>query len=409
MVANTSNPVLQINMLGGFSISCDGGQSVLTDQNNRSKKVLTLLEYLITFRNKEISQNELIDLLWPEDEITEPANTLKTLLHRVRSAVGEIGFANGKDVILCRRGAYAWNNSLNVVVDAEEFEKLCMDALTSPEEQKLPKMLSAIDLYKGDFLPKTATEPWVVPINTYYHSLYLKIVHAALEKLFERGDFDSIISICQRAVSIDPYDEPLHLSMIQALINSGSQQAALKHYHHVTDLFLKRFGINPSPELTALYKEIIKTNQSTELNLGIIRDTLRETEIQDGAFFCEYEFFKDIYRLQARSAIRTGQVVHIALITVLDGKGKTLTQKKINMVMERLQEIIAISLRHGDIFARFSVSQFLVMLPSASLENSERVLNRISKNFRQKYPHMNILLHYSSLPLEPESGALRSQ
>lgn len=392
---------LKVNMLGGFSVSCGNGATPLTDKDTRSRKVLMMLEYLLTFREREIPQHELIEMLWPEEESDDPANALKTLLHRVRSAVSEVGYVDGKELILSRSGSYGWNNSYPVWIDAEEFDRLSrMDPHLSDEEQ-LSNILKALALYKGDFLPKTSMEPWVVPISTYYHSQYLKAVHYAVEKFNEQARFEDIISICQDAIAVDPYDEPLHLATIRALIDSGMQQKALQHYNYVTDLFMKGFGINPSPELVALYKEIIKTTKSMETNLHVIRDELRERERSRTAFCCEYEIFKDIYRLEARAAVRSGQVVHIVLITLLDSHGKKLSQKQLNTAMDRLQEIIAESLRIGDTFTRYSVSQYLCMLPTASLENCDLVMQRITRNFKKKYAHMDILLQYSALPIEP--------
>ena len=395
-----NDKTIKVNMLGEFTISCADGSGIVSDQNNRSKKVLTLLEYLITFRNREIPQNELIELLWPEDSTDEPANTLKTLLHRARLALDELGLGCGKEMIICRRSTYAWASDIDMIVDAEEFEKLCKLAENEEGEEKLDHMMAAIAIYKGDFLPKSSLEMWATPISTYYHTMYLNVVHETLLMLLDRARFEDIIAVCQKAMTIDQFDERLHFSMIQALIANGMQQAAMSHYNYVTELYLDKFGITPSPELTALYKEIIKANKSTEMNLAIIRDELREKEEENGAFFCEYEFFKDIYRLFAREVRRSGQAVQIALMTVIDSSGKKLTQKQRAVAMQRLRSVILSSLRKSDVCARYSVSQYILMLPSASLEDGDMVLKRVSGNFRREYPHMNVLLQYSVLPME---------
>ncbi|MGM9521424.1 MAG: BTAD domain-containing putative transcriptional regulator [Oscillospiraceae bacterium] len=391
---------VKVNMLGEFSISGEGSGCVVSDQNNRSKKVLMLLEYLLTFRTREISQNELIELLWPDDDTDEPANTLKTLLHRTRSALDGLGAGIGKSLIICRRGTYAWNNAVNTEIDAEQFENFCKLSEDGSDEERLKYLLEAIKLYKGDFLPKSSTELWAVPLTTYYHTLYLNTVHEAVELLKKAGRYDEIVSICQHAVTIDPFDEQLHLAIINALSAGGMQQAAMNHYNHVTELFMDKFGITPSQELTALYKELVKATNSTEMNLGIIRDELRESEKTRGAFFCEYEFFKDVYRLQARAAARTGNVVQIALMSIVDPNNK-LSQKQVTVAMQRLKEVISLSLRNSDVFSRYSVTQYIIMLPCASVEDSEMVLGRIRANFRRAYPHMNIMFHYTSLPMEP--------
>lgn len=393
--------VLKVHMLGEFSLSYEG--KTINDQSSRSKKLWILLEYLVTFRDKEISQNDLIELLWPDDEIANPGNTLKTLLHRARAAISELGFSGGKDLIVSRRGAYAWNTKIPLWVDADAFDECCRKAsLTENMDQKLSLLLEAISLYRGDFLPKSALETWAVPIGAYYHAQYIKLVHDTLELLETAQRYDDIISVCQRAVTVDPYDESFHHEMILALAKTGNNQAAMQHYEYVTELFFNQFGVTPSGDLTSLYREIVKTENALEMDLGIIKQNLTEAVKKPGAFFCEYEFFKDIYKLNARSCARNGQVIQIALLTLLNKLGEPLEKKALSTNMERLKDCISSSLRRGDVFTRYSISQYLLMLPSASYENSEMVVNRIIRAYRRQHPRAEVSIQYKLLPLDPE-------
>jgi DNA-binding SARP family transcriptional activator len=395
-----ASQVLKVNMLGEFSLSY-GGKSV-NDQNNRAKKLWSLLEYLIAFRDKEVAQEEIIELLWPEDDIEDPANTLKTLLHRARSLVGEIGFPNTKELIKYRRGTYSWSTCFPIQVDTEEFEKLLENAKSAEDEEtKLNHLLAALNIYKGDFLPRSSGELWATTICEYYHSRYIRAVHEVVDILSDAGRHPEIISICNRATSIDPYDEHIHCQMIKALIAQGSQQAALRHYEFVTELFFSRLGVNPSDELVSLYKDIVKTTKNKELDLNVIKDSLNEKEKNNIAFYCEYEFFKDIYRLEARSASRSGRVVQVALITLQDPRGNDLPKRTQTTAMERLMEVISSSLRKGDVFTRYSISQYLIMLPLANFEDGNAVLKRTVKAFKLKYPKMNVELHFKLIPLDP--------
>lgn len=159
----TDSP-LYINMLGEFTLRY--GENVISDQEGRSKKLWLLIEYLVTFRGKEISQNDLIDLLWPDDSNGNPANTLKTLVHRARTMVAGLEYENTKNIIIYRRGTYAWNDKLNMVVDLDVFEENIQNAgqKNISIEQKLEYLTNAISIYKGDFLPKVEMETWAVPI-----------------------------------------------------------------------------------------------------------------------------------------------------------------------------------------------------------------------------------------------------
>lgn len=392
--------MLRINMLGEFSLIY--GDREVNEESNRSKKIWTLLEYLITFRDREISQNEMFEVLWPDDNVEDPANTLKTLLHRARNTLSQLGIEDDKQLIYYRRGTYRWNPSIDYTVDVEQYEQLCTLAFSSRnEEDRLDLFLHAINLYKGDFLPKSSLELWAVPIHTYYRSQYIKIVHEVLSMLQRAGRFDEIIKVCWKAVSIDPYDEDLHYALIQSLVATGAQRTALQHYEYVTDLYFNQFGVTPSKELTDLYKEIMKTSKSLELNLNVIKEGLREAELKKSAFFCEYVFFKDIYRLEARAAARTGQAMHIALITISGAGGAVLKQKQVVVTMERLSEVISETLRKSDIYTRYSVTQYLILLPSASYENGNAVMSRIVSTYKSRHAKSNVVLQYKLLPLDP--------
>ena len=385
---------LQINMLGGFSLQYNG--KVIDYQSSRSHKLWLILEYLITFRDKEITQNELIELLWGDEFTENPANTLKTLLHRLRTMLEELDFAPGKEMIIYNRGIYAWNPKLNFVVDTDQFLSLCtLGDEAEDAEQKVMYYLSAIDYYKGDFLPKSALEPWVVPVNTYYHSEYLRIVHVCVELLKERKRVHEIITVCQHAVSIDPYEETLHYELIKAMLETGAQQTALNHYEYVVDLFYSEFGINLSEAMTDLYKELIKVSNGIEVDLKVISEKLQEEDNHPGAFYCEYSLFREIYQLETRSASRNGQSVYLCLLSVTDGNNHKVGNKKHqNAAMGQLRKAIQFSLRRGDVFTRYSVTQYLILLPTISYENCEMVLKRIIRNFKADNPHSKVTLTY---------------
>ena len=95
-----------VKLFGEFSIS--DGEFTITDQANRSKKVWTLLEYILVHRDRVISQKELTDLLWAGGDTKDPINTLKVLMHRVRTFLKVLG-EDGAQLILYKKGGYGWN------------------------------------------------------------------------------------------------------------------------------------------------------------------------------------------------------------------------------------------------------------------------------------------------------------
>ena len=113
-----------VQMLGEFSITLN--EKTITDSANRSKKVWLLLAYMIYCRSHSITPSDLINLLWSEEESsTNPLNALKTVFHRVRSTLDQLGSSVGHNLILRKDGCYIWNQTVPVHLDIEEFDTLC--------------------------------------------------------------------------------------------------------------------------------------------------------------------------------------------------------------------------------------------------------------------------------------------
>lgn len=382
--------MLKINMLGDFSLSY--GEKVVSEQTKRSKKLWPLLEYLIIYHDRGVSQNELIELLWGEDNSDNPFGALKTQMHRLRTILAELDCP--ESIIINVNGAYAFNTAIEYEIDVEQFEscfkKATVGDLTSKE--KLDLLLKAIDLYQGDFLSKSAYESWVVPINTYYKSIFTKAAHMVIELLTEADKPHDIVTICNKAIKIDPYDEYVYYNLIKVLAELGEQQSAKKQYEYITDLLYTKFGVTPSNELMELYEKTIKTKKNIETDLDVITESLLDEQQVNGAFFCEYQIFKHLYQLELRESERSGLKNNVCLFTISSQDGALPTQNALNKAMQRLMDSISSSLRGSDVFARYSISQYILLLQNTNVETGKLVLKRIEKLFRRENTNKDIEL-----------------
>ena len=91
--------------------------------------------------------------------------------------------------------------------------------------------------------------------------------------------------------------------------------------------------------------------------------------------------------------------MQLALIT-LSAKDDAVNTRVRNNTMERLREVIAGALRRGDVFTRYSLTQYLILLPASSYENGEKVLRRVIRSFSHTYPKTPVILTYAVLPVD---------
>ena len=138
---------IQISMLGEFTLQTEN--TILRESGNRSRRIFSLLSFLICHRDHPVSQYKLIEQLWGDHtDIANPENTLRILLHRTRSQLDQLYEGAGRECILRKDGSYCWNPEIPVTVDYERFEKLCQKQSQEPED-RLKDLLEALRLYQG--------------------------------------------------------------------------------------------------------------------------------------------------------------------------------------------------------------------------------------------------------------------
>jgi len=396
--------LLNVQMLGGFSIR--SGESYLEENSKRAPKLWKALQYLIAFRHKSITPDELVDAIWPEEEQSDPKNAMHNMIFRIRSVLIASGIPCGKNLLVYSGGGYSWNNELVCVVDAEEFEKLYTRATGAGAEiedrTRLQLLLQAIDLYKGDFLPSAGYEMWAVPLTNYYKAIYLKCVHLALEILLQEGEGLQAEMIGEKALLIDPFDEKIHEYRLQALMKQSKYAAALEEYKKLAVFLYDELGVDPPQSLRAVYHDIQQQITGNERPLEeLIQEWMGVGSAGlPGAYYCEYDVFKTIYTVEARAVMRSGKSIFIVSLTLKapDNLIEAAQQNKTDPIII-LRDIIQNSLRKGDIFTRTGPYQFVLMLQSLTYEDCNMLVNRIKLKFsKTRSPY---ILQATAKPITP--------
>lgn len=395
-----TEPALKISMLGEFSFSYHG--HTVSNQSFRAGKVWIFLAYLVHHRDRTIPDTELIKLLWGNGkEGGNPENALKTILHRARVLMNELGDRLGHLVIVRRPGGYCLAPGIAVTVDAEEFERLCDAGDRCPDaETQLSLYEQALLLYHGEYLEKLAHEIWIAPHREALRVRYLATAKKVIPLMQEQSLTAKLEALCRRAIAVAPRQESFYAPLLRILIDRGSQKEAALLYEELRDLLFREAGMRPSEALSTLYREAIRTPYEEQQDLQVIKDRLCEKETESGAFLCDYDFFKVLYRVQARTIARSQEPTYLALLTVLPLKGE-LSRRSLECCMENLGPLLCSCLRGGDVVARFSASQYVLMLPNAAYENACAILQRIQRLFQRKYPHSPARLAYTIQPLDP--------
>lgn len=394
-----NGPTLQVQMLGQFTLRY--GDRTISDSDDRSRRVWSLLAYMLYNHGRSFAQEELIHLYWSNGEKSaDPGNALKSIFHRIRTALDKLQPGLGRLLIRRKAGRYFWNNVMPLSLDIEDFEAHFHAAEAAGDDDvRLAEYQAALALYAGDPLPRMTDEIWTIPIVAYYHSLYTRAAAGAIELLEKQERTVEAVALCRRAIHIEPYQEDLYEHLMRGLLRTGDMKGAMSVYEEMSELLLAHFGVMPSETLRTLYRQATRTVNDRTLTMDEVCSQLEEPAPHGGAMVCEYDFFKILYRAEARSIARNGHSANICLLSVSGKDGEMLARRSLDPAMNNLQVLVQNNLRRGDAIARCSISQYIILLPQANYENSRMVADRLVSAFYRRYPHSPARLRYTVQPL----------
>lgn len=266
------------------------------------------------------------------------------------------------------------------------------------DEIKMEKYMQAATLYAGSYMEGYDDMCWGAYPSAYYHTMYLQIVKKLAVLLEQHGRYEEMQRVMETALSREQLDEELYVYFIRALAKLGYVGMAFEEYKKATAFLYENLGYTSMEQLRELYDELMEQMHEEQSDMQIILDDLRD-DLEKGAFLCEYGVFKKIYQLEVRRAERIGMSVFLSLISIRIQKGReNLTEeekaKALVRSMKKLQGVLVSSLRSGDVVARCSGSQYMLLLPTCQYETAKKVMERIENAFYRHSRERYISIEY---------------
>ena len=151
---------IKVCTLGRFSLSIDG--KPLSFSGKAQQKPLDLLKALIAFGSRNVPEEQLTNVLWPELDEDSAHQNLATTLFQLRNLLGipeAVTLRDGKlslDTEYCYVDVWAFERLLGLADLAEELAQ-------SEDNVKIVEM--AMALYKGDFMKEDIGKTWLVSMR----------------------------------------------------------------------------------------------------------------------------------------------------------------------------------------------------------------------------------------------------
>lgn len=194
---------LKIHVLGEFRIEKDGKPLVFSGKLQR--KPLAVLKAILASGERGVSEEQLIDFLWPEAEGDAAHAAFKMALSRLRKLIGiddSVRFHEGR---LLLDPSQCW-------VDARAFERAARRAEDrgGDQESRVAAMEKALSLYKGAFLPSDTGLVWTSPMREHLRGRHIAVARALAQYWEKSSDDEKAASCYQRMLEVDHLAEDFY-------------------------------------------------------------------------------------------------------------------------------------------------------------------------------------------------------
>lgn len=243
---------LRATLLGGCEFD-DGAGGRLEFPTRKSR---AFLAYLAVAPGLRQSREHLAGLLWSRSFDEQARGSLRQTLVRIRHTLGPAA----ADVLSSDADA-VWLEADQIDTDLRDFE-------LAAGQRDPAAMARAGRLYRGNFLAgfsinEPPFEDWVSGERRRVGDIAIATLSTLLERLDADGIVDEAITVANRLLVVDPLLEPVHRSLMRALMRQGRVESAIRQYHTCRHILKAELNVAPTEETEALYREIARTRNGT--------------------------------------------------------------------------------------------------------------------------------------------------
>src|SRR5581483_9433577 len=219
------------------------------------RKAKLLVKLLALQPHRQLHREQVMEYLWPEQELEAAVNNLHKTIHAARRALepqlksgAESNFILTQDQrVLLRAPGGVW-------VDVEAFERRAAEALKGAEVSDYE---AALELYRGDLLGEDPYEDWVAARREQLRLLWQRLLKRLAQLHEAGGSYQSGIERLGHLASANPSDEETHRSLMRLYALTGSRHLALQQYQQCRAALRSDLDAEPERATTELYEQIV--------------------------------------------------------------------------------------------------------------------------------------------------------
>lgn len=250
-------PPLSLYGFGKFRVFA-GGQEV-GDKLWKTRKSKYLFAYLAVHSGRDIPDEKIMDLFWPDHPPEKARQSLYAALSHMRKALEAVFTGESDRVVLARKGFYRFNVDRSWFFDVAEFERQYELGQAREREGRDDESIIAFQkaegLYQGEFMEGYYAD-WSILLREELEMKYTEVLESLMTYFFEKERYEVSNDYAQRLLKIDNCHQEAHLCLMRAFVEQGKPEQAARQYQSCAQIMKNELNISPSAEMSELFLTI---------------------------------------------------------------------------------------------------------------------------------------------------------
>jgi len=247
---------VKLYTLGRFSLLVD--DKPLQFFKKMQKKPIEMLKIIISLGGREIKEEEITDLLWPEAEGDAGHSAFTTTMQRLRSLLGN------EDAILIKEGKITINPRY-CHVDTWAFERLISRADELWKENKESEAIQisekAVSIYKGNYLKEDMMQPYTLSMRERLKGKFTRSLIRTGRYYEDAGNIKKAAEHYQKGMEIDNLCEEICQRLMLCYQRLGLKAEAITTYNRCRNAMTAMLNTEPSARTREIYRQIMEAEK----------------------------------------------------------------------------------------------------------------------------------------------------
>jgi DNA-binding SARP family transcriptional activator len=246
-----------VRLFGGVEIHGPAGSTSFAGAKQRA-----IAARLAVDAGRPVSAEQLVDSVWGDDLPATVRASVQVHISQIRRALSEIGLA---EVIVTKPSGYVLDIDPEAV-DVRRFQRIAALARQAHDRSEHAHALKlaeqAFELWRGQPLAGIGQAPFAESVTASLDDVRLDVVANATLDSIATGRHDAMLPLVETLVAEHPYREPLWASLARLLYAQGRQADALDRLTTLRRILLEELGLDPSPAVAELERQILDHDQA---------------------------------------------------------------------------------------------------------------------------------------------------